>query len=132
VIIAYGLHPVKANDKGREMAAISSRPTIAEGAALKLRVAFEQADGKLEHWTTANAQQKHAITLHINSMVYLCTDVVHIIGKINDPAAKHIAQHWPLFVEAWNAQKQGAQGNRAWEIMRTHLRNYITALVIHV
>ena len=110
---------------------ISSRPTIAEQAALNLRAAFEQADGRLEHWTKANAQQKQAIKIHINSMVHVCTPVVQVIGKLNDPAARHIAQSWPRFVTAWEAQKNGAGGNEAWEIMRNHLRNYVTMLVIN-
>lgn len=108
----------------------TSRPAIGEGAALKLRVEFEQADGRLEHWTTATAKQKTAITQHINSTVYLCTPVVHIVAKINDPAAKHIAEYSPKFVEAWEAQKHGARGNAAWEIMRNHLHNYVRLLLI--
>jgi hypothetical protein len=111
---------------------IGSRPGIGEEAALKLRVQFQLADEKLEHWTTANAKQKTAITQHINSVVHLCSPVIPIIGKLNDPAARHIAQYWPQFVNAWNTQKNGGAGNHAWEIMRAHLRNYVTNLVIHV
>jgi hypothetical protein len=123
---------IKSNDEGRwEMSDIPSRPAIGEAAALKLRVLFEQADGKLEHWTTANAQDKLRVTQHISSVVYECTPVIHIIGKLSDPAAKHIAEYWPKFVAAWDLQKKGKKGNEAWEIMRNHLRNYVTSLVIH-
>jgi hypothetical protein len=105
------------------------RLPIVDQAVLKLIVIFKRDDGRLEHWRTFDAQQRLQAIRQLDSDIYEATPVINVFANhLHTAAAKHIAQYWPQFVDAWEKQKKGGPGNLAWEIMRNHLLNYIHAI----